>query len=118
MVPMLVSPCESRENEDTKLTDPVPPLAEPSSRLTPLNDADEMMLTRLCCCAVMSLWTCVGSVPGVWAVTRSALILFRMSIVLFRAVVAVPTVDDPRFRESVTAESAPVSDFMVLAIDQ
>ena len=66
----------------------------------------------------MSLWTCVGSVPGVCAVTRSALILFRIVSVLLRAAVAVPRVEEPRFRASVTAERAPVSDFMVVAIDQ
>ena len=90
----------------------------PSSRLTPLNDAEFMMLMRLCCWAVISLCTCVALVPEVWAVTMSAFICFRMVSTLFIAEVAVLSTEAPRFSALVTAPSALVSERMLVAMDQ
>ena len=50
--------------------------------------------------------------------TTSFFILFSSVMVLFRAAVAVLTTDEPKFRASVTADRAPVSDFIVVEIDQ
>ncbi len=113
IVPTVV-PDALREKDDTTVAEG----ELPSSRLTPLKEADAMMLMRLACWAEMSVCTWTGSVPDVWAVTTSSFILFSSVIVLFKAEVAVPTTDEPRFRASVTAERAPVSDFIVVAIDQ
>ena len=113
IVPTVV-PEALRENDDTT----VAWLALPSSRLTPLKEADVMMLIRLACWAEMSVCTWVGSVPEVCAVTTSFFILFSSVIVLFKAAVAVPTTEEPRFRASVTADRAPVSDFIVVEMDQ
>ncbi len=112
--PVVVDPPPLREKESTMLVVDV----EPSSRLTPLNDAEFMTLIRLCCWAVMSLCTWVALVPDVWAVTRSAFICFRMVSTLLIAEVAVLSTEAPRFRALVTAPSALTSDFMLVAMDQ
>ena len=83
-----------------------------------MNDAEFMMLTRLCCWALMSLCTWVALVPDVWAVTRSAFICFRMVSTLFIAEVAVLSTEAPRFSALVTALRALTSDFMLVAMDQ
>ena len=93
-------------------------VVEPSSRLTPLNDAEFMMLIRLCCWALMSLCTWVALVPDVWAVTRSAFICFRMVSTLLIAEVAVLSTEAPRFNALVTALRALTSDLMLVAMDQ
>ncbi len=114
IVPTEVTPALSRENDATMLTE----CAVPSSRLTLLKEAAVAMLFRLACRAATSDWICARLVPGVCAVTRSCFILFISVSVLLSAAVATPTVDEPRFSASVTAERALVSDFMVVEIDQ
>ena len=90
----------------------------PSSRFTPLNDAEHMIEIRLCCWAVMSLCTWVVLVPDVWAVTMSAFICFRMVSTLVIAEVAVLSTEAPRFSALDTAPNALTSDFMLVAMDQ
>ena len=110
----MVVPAPLREKLSTMLVFAV----LPSSRLTPLNDAERITLMRLCCWAVMSLCTCVLSAPDVCAVTRSAFICFRMLSTLFIAELAVLSTEAPRFSALVTAPSALTSDFMLVEMDQ
>ncbi len=115
IVPIFVVPVLSRENEATMLTVPCAAVEQVDAvERGRAGDAASGWLCR----AVMSLWIWAALVPGVCAVTRSCFILFMMVSVLVRAAVATPTVEEPRFRASVTEESALVSDFMVVEIDQ
>ena len=92
--------------------------ADPSSRLTPLKEADDRIEIRLFCWAAMSVWTLANEVPGCRAATTSALILSSKASAETIAAVAVATTEKPKFKASDTADSAPVSDFSVDEIDQ
>ena len=80
--------------------------------------AEAMMFFKLACLALMPVCTCDAVVPVVWAVIRSALRSLRIEVTLLMALVAVLTTEAPRFRALVTADSAEVSDFMLVEMDQ
>ena len=79
-------------------------VALPSSRLTPLNEAEPIAEASWFCSAVISVPIASLSVPDCEAETRSFWILVRMLVIDESAELAVERTEAPRFSESVTAD--------------
>ena len=76
------------------------------------------MLFICFCSEEISDWTLVRSTPGSEAATSLVLIWLMTSTELDSAEEATSIVADPSERASLTAERAPLSDFIVVAMDQ